>query len=218
MDIKVNFLKPDFQPENVIYFSKIRVKSYKERLFKICNIALHTAIKYQRFLENNGNNKQKYYYHWSSFVSEYFLCSINRFNAKDKKTNLLGYCQWSPMREFYPTIHLRYFSKKYEFVFWHELAHLILHSKKEINEYISYNLKELEADFFVYSLNFYLKDTEDKNSFNRLLEKLNKISRKEIRNYNIYYTFLKDFGNNNSNNFFKMDLIKKTFYNNDYIK
>ncbi len=44
MEFEVNFYKPDFQPENIIYFSKIRFKLYKERLFKICNIALGTAI------------------------------------------------------------------------------------------------------------------------------------------------------------------------------
>lgn len=114
---------------------------------------------------------------------------------------------------------MRFFSKKYENVFWHELAHLILHSKKQINDYISHDLREFEAEFFVYSINFFAKDIQNETTFKSLLSKLHKISKKEIKNYTLYYTFLINYSNNNINFMgYKNDLAEQTFYENKYIK
>lgn len=221
MELTVNLYKPDFQPENIIYFSKIRFKSYKKRLFKICNIALRTAIQYSRFLEENKNNKKsKSYSIWKNFLDEYFHCTLNKFKAEDlEKQNLLGYCQWSNVNEVYPKIYLRYFNKKFEYVFWHELAHLILHSKKEIYDYISHDLREFEADFFVYCFNFFFKDIQDKYSFDFLLSKIRNVSNRDIKNYNIYCTFLENYSNNNVNFMgYRKDLVNEVFYENKNIK
>lgn len=219
---KINIFKPDFQPENIIYFSNVRFKSYKERLFKICNIALRTVIKYQNFIENYQITDKKIYYNkWNSFLSTYFYCNLGAFTLKDRKNkatcDLLGYC-YSPNTEVsVPIIRLRFFSKEYEDVFWHELAHLILHTKPEIHKFISYDLREFEADFFVYAFNFFLNDIENPEVFNSLKKTLNNVSKKEIKNYNIYTTFLKDYGENNKTFFNKEDLVNKVFYENRYI-
>lgn len=224
MENSINFFKPDFQPENVIYFSSIRFHSYKARLFKICNIALQTTIKYQRFIEDyriDGQNIKRN--EWESFLNEYFNCSLLKLTKQQlSNKNLLGLCytfnDTNDQNNSYANIYLRYFSKKYEHVFWHELGHLILHGKIEVYKYISTDLREFEAEFFEYSMNFFLRDIQNQYSFNVLIKKLNSIQKKDLRNFNIYHTFLKDYGNNNRNHFCTNDLVQKTFYENIFVK
>lgn len=188
----------NYQPENIIYQSRFLPLSFRNRLFRIINLSLKTAIQYQRFLNDNQNLKYgNKYYLWKDFLNDYFYCTLHTLTNKQKLNNyLLGTCLFNSCN-VYARIHLRYFSKKYEYVFWHEVAHLILHTNYDVSKELTINIEEFEADFFSYAMEFFIKDKIDIKQFDILLFKINQINVSEAIN---------------------IDFSKSAFFENEYFK